>query len=981
MTKFLAAQRDNLLGSSMVVILLVGLYQISQSNYLLFHGLAELFSIVVAGSIFTVYWNSRRFVENNYFIFISVAYLFIGLIDLVHILAYKGMGVFPAYDANLPTQLWIAARYLESLSLLTAILFLRRKLNPRLVWVAFAAIYILIISAIFWGFFPDCYIEEIGLTPFKKISEYLISLILAATIWQLYRKKADFDPGVFKLLIASLVTTIFAELAFTFYVSVYGISNFVGHIFKILSFYLIYKALLQIGLTRPYALLFRDLKKRETELQESEKKYYNLFTYANDSIFIIHPESHHILDANENAALRLGYERDELLQMNISDIYAPLAANDIRAFIKELKTTGSVAFEYVHRHKDGTEIPVEVTSRVIEYGGQQVFQSIARDITERKQAEETILANEARYRELFDNMHSGVAVYEAGADGEDFIFIDFNQAGERIENIRKADLIGKSALQVFPGIKEFGLLNVFRRVWKTGVPEHLPVSMYQDSRIVGWRENYVYKLPSGEIVAVYNDLTAQKQIEQERQTLTEQLQHYSSDLEQRVAERTQEIAKRVQQVEQLNHAMTNLLADLKTNQINLVNAQADLEAAHQALKEERIHEQAALLRLSQALLAENDCQVIMNLAVREAAQTLQCELVALVLVDEDQAHYSSKAWEGWPDEMQEGLREIPIDENTAMGHVLINRIPVVVPDIAQNDFGAPRFVNRMRLQSRLIVPMVVGEGVIGGLAVNEREPRQWAEDEIHLLSLIANTTAQALERARLFEQVSEGRQRLQTLSSQLTEAQETEHRRLSRELHDQIGQTLSAVMISLQSLEYLPDESDRSLYLQRCLTATDRAIQQVRSLSLDLRPSVLDDLGLPAALRWFLRRQAETTDLAFDLAVPEFEERLPGHIETICYRVLQEACTNALRHAAATRVEVKVWQEADELFMAIRDDGIGFDLELALKAAKEGRSLGLINMQERVELAGGKLVYKTHPGQGTEIQACLPLLFEKSTSG
>ena len=137
----------------------------------------------------------------------------------------------------------------------------------------------------------------------------------------------------------------------------------------------------------------------------------------------------------------------------------------------------------------------------------------AKDITARKRAEAAIQASEARYRELFNHMHSGVAVYEARADGEDFVFTDFNQAGERIEKARKENLIGKSVVQVFPGVKEIGLFDVFRRVWKTGKPEHHPISLYKDERLVGWRENYVYKLPSGEIVAVYNDLTEQKQAE------------------------------------------------------------------------------------------------------------------------------------------------------------------------------------------------------------------------------------------------------------------------------------------------------------------------------------------------------------------------------------------------------------------------------------------------------------------------------------
>jgi len=117
----------------------------------------------------------------------------------------------------------------------------------------------------------------------------------------------------------------------------------------------------------------------------------------------------------------------------------------------------------------------------------------------------------AKLRILLENVSSGVVVYQAINDGEDFIFTDFNSAAEQIEHVSKKELLGKSVLDVFPGVRDFGLLEIFKRVWKTGTPEHLPVSIYKDNRITGWRENYVFKLPSGEIMAIYDDVTRHKQ--------------------------------------------------------------------------------------------------------------------------------------------------------------------------------------------------------------------------------------------------------------------------------------------------------------------------------------------------------------------------------------------------------------------------------------------------------------------------------------
>jgi PAS domain S-box-containing protein/putative nucleotidyltransferase with HDIG domain len=132
----------------------------------------------------------------------------------------------------------------------------------------------------------------------------------------------------------------------------------------------------------------------------------------------------------------------------------------------------------------------------------------------KKQIFDGIKASENRFKELFEHMSSGVSIYEAINNGKDFIFKDFNRAGGKIEKIRKKDVIGRSVLEVFPAAKEFGLFDVFKRVYKTGTPEKFPISFYKDDRISGWRRNYVYKLPTGEIVSIYDDITRQKQVEE-----------------------------------------------------------------------------------------------------------------------------------------------------------------------------------------------------------------------------------------------------------------------------------------------------------------------------------------------------------------------------------------------------------------------------------------------------------------------------------
>ena len=153
-------------------LIFAGLYLVSRYSYLLFHSVAEFFSIVVAICIFVIAWNARRLQESSYFTLLAVAYLFVGGVDLLHTLAYSGMGVFPEYGTNLATQLWIVARYTESLSLLIAPLLIGRKLGyGRLFLIYGAGASLLLASIFYWDIFPICFVEGLGLTPFKKISD------------------------------------------------------------------------------------------------------------------------------------------------------------------------------------------------------------------------------------------------------------------------------------------------------------------------------------------------------------------------------------------------------------------------------------------------------------------------------------------------------------------------------------------------------------------------------------------------------------------------------------------------------------------------------------------------------------------------------------------------------------------------------------------------------------------------------------------
>jgi signal transduction histidine kinase len=211
---------------------------------------------------------------------------------------------------------------------------------------------------------------------------------------------------------------------------------------------------------------------------------------------------------------------------------------------------------------------------------------------------------------------------------------------------------------------------------------------------------------------------------------------------------------------------------------------------------------------------------------------------------------------------------------------------------------------------------------------------------------------------------------MESLSRQLLRTQEDERRRIARELHDEIGQSLTALKINLQELG--ADGENASLRLRESVSIVDRTLQQVRGMALDLRPSLLDDLGLVAALEWYVARHAQRTGLRCRFVVDPDDLRVHPEIETSCFRIVQEALTNVARHAKASSVSVELLQHSAGLQVVVRDDGIGFDPDKALRAASRGISLGLTGMRERAELVGGRVEFVSSPGGGAEIQADFP---------
>ena len=231
-----------------------------------------------------------------------------------------------------------------------------------------------------------------------------------------------------------------------------------------------------------------------------------------------------------------------------------------------------------------------------------------------------------------------------------------------------------------------------------------------------------------------------------------------------------------------------------------------------------------------------------------------------------------------------------------------------------------------------------------------------------------------LERQERFRyaELAHNREELQELSARLVEAQETERRSLSRELHDEVGQALGLLLMDVGRLSnQLRDDAKGQEMVQRIKTIAERTVQTVRNMALLLRPSMLDDLGLVSAVEWYAREVSRSSDIEVEVTAENVSETLPDPLMVGIYRVVQEAVNNAQRHAHAKNVMVELKQTGVAVQVQIKDDGTGFD-------GKRTRGMGLLGMEERVKRLGGTLTIDSQPGAGTTVRAELPLHSAKS---
>ncbi|RJP32804.1 MAG: PAS domain S-box protein [Candidatus Omnitrophota bacterium] len=405
----------------------VGLLLVYQHNFLLFHSLVEMFNVIVAWSVFLVVWNTRRFLRNQALIFLGIAYLYVGFLDLLHLLCFPGMGVFPSVRAvEVTMQLWTAGRTIESVSLLAFTLFMGRRIHFPTVFLAYTGMIVLIVCFIFlWEWFPLCYVEGKGLTAFKLVSQYGICLILGLTLIVLRRKQPLFNPDIHRIIQMAVVASIAAEFMMTLSIDANEQAFVIGHFLKLVSFFLIYLALIRSGLMKPYSLLFQELKDRETELVESEERFRTLsllspvgiyLTDMNGDYIYVNKQYLAICGLSEEDVLGIGWikaihpaDRDSIFQNWYETVHAK---NEWGQEYRFQKPEGSVTWVY------GQASPfLNQQGEIVGYIG------VNADITKRKKIEQELRESEELHRAILESISD--AIFLTNDQGE-FTFICLN---------------------------------------------------------------------------------------------------------------------------------------------------------------------------------------------------------------------------------------------------------------------------------------------------------------------------------------------------------------------------------------------------------------------------------------------------------------------------------------------------------------------------------------------------------------------------
>ena len=412
----------------------------------------------------------------------------------------------------------------------------------------------------------------------------------------------------------------------------------------------------------------------------------------------------------------------------------------------------------------------------------------------------------------------------------------------------------------------------------------------------------------------------------------------------------------------------------KQFELKLEKQNQDLEEMREAENRQRLLAET-LNEVSRALSQTLDFEKVLNTLVEYVMRLVPLDY-AYVVIAESETSLTLRARHGYEQESAPKLElgeSIKLGEFPCLQQIMSTQESLLIPN-TQADPGWDTLITHASIGSWLGIPLVAGNKTIGVLALQKTNPDFFNTKHIGLAEAVSAQAAVAIQNAWLFEQVRAGHERLQSLSRRLVEVQESERRYIARELHDEASQSLTALKFGLRLLEQEVDHPENILPQVAALKRlTDGVLEELHRLAMGLRPASLDYLGLVAALEQLVKDSDQRYKMAVRFRATGFteERRLPDHVETTIYRIVQEALTNTVRHAQAKNVDVILEQREDKLVVLVEDDGAGFDTRTIGASGASGH-LGLVGMQERAQMIGATITIESEPGCGTIIVVEVP---------
>jgi PAS domain S-box-containing protein len=727
-----------------------------------------------------------------------------------------------------------------------------------------------------------------------------------------------------------------------------------------------------------------ELIQAEKALEVQALRYKTLMETSTDSIYVLDAEGN-LQEANAAFLRQRGYSAAEVKGLNIADWDAQWSREQLQQRLRMLVGSSAV-FETRHRSKDGSLFDVEVSATSVRIGGKDLFFCVTRDITGRKKAERALRESETRFRELAENIREVFWM----SDPENTRMLYISPTYETIWGRSREALYASPASwmeAIHPEDKERIVQTRSNRA--STEPHDNTYRIVRPDGSVRWIRDRGFPVrdENGAVVrfaGIAEDITEQKRAEErlrEYEKVVEGLEEMiividrdyrylianTAYLKYHGMEREQLIGRVVPDL--LDRAVFETVVKPRFDEC-LEGRSIRYEIKYRYEQRGERDMLVSYFPIEGRSGIDRVACVLQDITERKQAEAAQERGLSLVLATVESTadgilvvntegkietfnRLFARMWH-LPDEVlasKEDARALEcVLDQLIEPEKFLEKVSYLYQHPEEESFDRLIFKDG-RIFERYSRPQLIGGKVAG---------RVWSFRDV-------------TERRRAAEELEKANHQLRILSRQLFHIQEEERRHLARELHDEIGQTLTAAKINLKIIA--PDVPPQVIgRLNDSVQLLDRLLRQVRELSLDLRPPLLDELGLVPTLRWLVDQQAQRAGLRVTFSANVDGLEIDPDIQTACFRVAQEGITNIIRHSGAKSVTVELRCETERLWLSVRDDGAGFDPSVLEHTLTPHSTLGLVGMKERTLLVRGGLEVQSAPGQGTEIRAWFPLV-------